>query len=1137
MEKTLRFLMLEDSESDALLVKRELKKNWNNLVYKRVYSADAMRKALYEEEWELVISDYSMPSFTGMDGLEILQNSGLDIPFIMVSGTMGEEIAVAVLKAGAQDYILKEKLHRLVPAIERELHEQKIRKEHKLTTKALDETVALSDAVIQGSPIGISVRNRYGKLLMHNKAWKVIWGYTDEQIEEQKKDRNELKFNFRDKYLGDHAEKVRRVYTDGIECQVPDIKLSQDIAKRADWVSQHFYALKQNGTVKRVVVLTEDISKRKNNESRQRLNSKILHVLNVTKNWKESVDKIINEIKNAIQYDAIAIRLQDGNDFPYFGQIGFSEEFVKSESSLLKADDDKLFCNINKIPNLDCLCGHVIKQDYDHSLPYFSDTGSFCCNDTDELVEFLTKNNSQLITRFTCINFGYKSLALIPLRTGDQITGLLQINHKEKNAFTKENIQFFEEISVTMGMAFQRLISEQKLKNSEEQFRSLYENSIMGIFRLSTDGRIMMMNPCLLDLLGYKNFEEFNADDKNPADDFRRITRKLFNNITLDKNNSIHKFEAGWTCRNGKNVFVRTSAKNILNSNNEVIYIDGTIEDRTDRMKAARALLESREMYRSLVEKANVGIVTDGLKSEITYYNSKFADLFGYTNDEMSKLTYDDLFHKDDIDNMREHHLSRVTGQNAPDRYVLRGIKKDGSSIFLEIAVDQLLDDEFNIVGTRAFLWDVTERRQTQLVQKALYEISSATSRSQNLNELYYEIKDILGTVIDTTNIFVALYNEEKDELSLPFEVDEKDKYDTFPAGKSMTAYVIKKSSPMLFREKDMHDLELKNEIERIGTPAKIWLGAPLKTTKSTIGLISVQSYDNPNLYTERDLEILAFVSNEIAIAIEKKRSEDILRETHSQLVGMHKELEKKVEKAVAELREKDHIIISQSRQAAIGDMISQIAHHWRQPLNIIGLNLQSIREAFEFDELTEEYMEEKTELTLEILDKLSKTIDDFRNYYQKEEVSNTFDVRDIIENTIYMIQSQFEQHDFKINKNLSDTAILAGSQNDFSQAFLNIITNSYEVLLKNNSNNPQMDICLNVMPDKVIIKVTDNGGGIADEMKDKLFDLYTSTKKELNNTGVGLYMSKNIIEKNFNGKLNAKNIGNGAVFTIELLR
>ena len=132
MDKTLRLLIVEDSEDDALLLVRELRRSGYELVHERVDGAEAVSKALASATWDLVIADYTMPQFRGTDALKIVKQQGFDIPFIFVSGTISEETAVEAMKSGAHDYVFKGNLKRLVPAIERELREAEVRRERKL---------------------------------------------------------------------------------------------------------------------------------------------------------------------------------------------------------------------------------------------------------------------------------------------------------------------------------------------------------------------------------------------------------------------------------------------------------------------------------------------------------------------------------------------------------------------------------------------------------------------------------------------------------------------------------------------------------------------------------------------------------------------------------------------------------------------------------------------------------------------------------------------------------------------------------------------------------------------------------------------------------------------------------------------
>lgn len=137
--KPLRVLIVEDSENDALLMIQALRRGGYNPTYERVDTAPDMRRMLTERQWDIILSDYSMPHFDGLAAMSFLKNSGLDIPFIIVSGVIGEDTAAEMMKAGAHDYIMKNNLRRFIPAIERELRDAEVRRLRKESEKALIE--------------------------------------------------------------------------------------------------------------------------------------------------------------------------------------------------------------------------------------------------------------------------------------------------------------------------------------------------------------------------------------------------------------------------------------------------------------------------------------------------------------------------------------------------------------------------------------------------------------------------------------------------------------------------------------------------------------------------------------------------------------------------------------------------------------------------------------------------------------------------------------------------------------------------------------------------------------------------------------------------------------------------------------
>lgn len=193
---------------------------------------------------------------------------------------------------------------------------------------------------------------------------------------------------------------------------------------------------------------------------------------------------------------------------------------------------------------------------------------------------------------------------------------------------------------------------------------------------------------------------------------------------------------------------------------------------------------------------------------------------------------------------------------------------KDGRVFPVEITANYIKFDgkEYNC----AFARDITERKFAERTEAVLLNIANATNTNRDLSELLQHIRVLLNEIIDTTNFYIALYDKNSDTISLPYMVDEKDEFKTFPAGKTLTSYVIRTQTPLLVTEKEIERMVQAGEIETIGTVSKVWLGVPLRIRNEVIGVVAVQSYTNPYLYTEKDLELLKFVSEQTAMGMEE---------------------------------------------------------------------------------------------------------------------------------------------------------------------------------------------------------------------------------------------------------------------------
>lgn len=166
--RALRVLIVEDSDDDGRLLVEHLRRAGYQVTSERVETARAMTTALVTREWDVVLSDYHMPQFSAQAALDVLQASGLDLPCIIVSGTIGEDTAVACLKAGANDFVLKDKLARLVPAIEREVREAGVRRQRAETEAALRDSERRYRELVEGLPVGIYRTTPDGTLLDAN---------------------------------------------------------------------------------------------------------------------------------------------------------------------------------------------------------------------------------------------------------------------------------------------------------------------------------------------------------------------------------------------------------------------------------------------------------------------------------------------------------------------------------------------------------------------------------------------------------------------------------------------------------------------------------------------------------------------------------------------------------------------------------------------------------------------------------------------------------------------------------------------------------------------------------------------------------------------------------------------------------
>ncbi|TKX30003.1 sensor histidine kinase [Campylobacter estrildidarum] len=257
---------------------------------------------------------------------------------------------------------------------------------------------------------------------------------------------------------------------------------------------------------------------------------------------------------------------------------------------------------------------------------------------------------------------------------------------------------------------------------------------------------------------------------------------------------------------------------------------------------------------------------------------------------------------------------------------------------------------------------------------------------------------------------------------------------------------------------------------------------------------------------------------------------------SENSLRHLNANLEQKIQIELQKRREQERILMHQSRLASMGEMIGNIAHQWRQPLTELSAIITHLGLMMELKRLDCENFKKQEKSAENLISYMSKTIDDFRNFFKPNTEKIVFSIEKTLDKTLKLLESSFKEHSINVKKDFKEEIEFYGFQNQFSQAILNILCNAKDVLIERKIKNPCIKISLTRENQNIFIKIKDNGGGITISPVEKIFEPYISTKHANMGTGIGLYMSKVIIEKNFKGNLYAENKDNGAEFTINLI-
>jgi len=445
----------------------------------------------------------------------------------------------------------------------------------------------------------------------------------------------------------------------------------------------------------------------------------------------------------------------------------------------------------------------------------------------------------------------------------------------------------FNSVLVALTDITERKLIEDALQLNQHRLRQIIDLVPHFIFAKDTEGRFILANQAVADAYG-TTVEQLtgrkDADFTTSTEEVNRFRTDDLEVILSGKPKHIP--EESITDAGGSTRTLTTTKIPFTFSGTSAPAVLGVSMDITERRQAEKQLRESEARLLTVLEASPIPISLNSLEEGIVLYgNTALADFIGLPLAEIigQKAT---TYYVDPEDRARA--IEEINRAGSIHDFEVRLQRPDGAVRWVSLSTERtLIEGQVCLLST---FYDITGRKQAEALQSAVYHISEAANKSSSLEELFRQVHSIIGQVMPAQNFYLALYDAEKDMVSFPYFVDEVDGSASIPPtrpGRGMTEYLLRTGKPLLSDSSNFEELAIKGEVELVGSPSLIWLGAPLVVEGRTIGVIALQDYHNPNAYTQRELRMLEYVSGQVAKAIERTRLYAEVRQTNRVLSAL----------------------------------------------------------------------------------------------------------------------------------------------------------------------------------------------------------------------------------------------------------
>jgi len=531
----------------------------------------------------------------------------------------------------------------------------------------------------------------------------------------------------------------------------------------------------------------------------------------------------------------------------------------------------------------------------------------------------------------------------------------------------------------------------------------------------------------------------------------------------------------------------------LYNREGRIIGTFGISRDITQQKYAEETLKQSEERFRSVAQSAHDAIITIDYNGTIIGWNRGAENTFGYKESDIIGESLDLIIPEDYI---KQHIKGRILLERRNNLYdssriiELKGLRKNGEIFPLELTLSEWETSEGRFFT--GILRDITSRKRTEVENQIIFEIIQGVTSTSNLDQLLKLIHHSLGKVVYADNFFVALFDETTGLFSFPYFVD---KYDTLPEsasmGRSCTEYVFRSLKPFLFTEEEYDHLVEKGEVELVGSASPSWIGIPLQTPSRIIGVMVLQHYEKAEVYSENDVQLLMSIGSQVAVAIERKRSEEEILEKNEMLLSMNTEKDK---------------------------FFSILAHDLRGPLSSFVTATQILTE-----ELSTIDPDEMRDITLGMKTSAANIYNLLENLLEwsriqrgaMEFVPERISIESAIKDCVDLLSEQARNKGIKVDYYVPHDMHVIADRHMFDTVTRNLVSNAIKFTPA--AGEVKVDVRRN-NENEVEVIIADTGIGIPGDLQDKLFRINEKTSRRGTegeaSSGLGLLLCKEFVEK-----------------------